>query len=80
MDTVFQRKIVGTGTEYRINDEVINHKEYQKALENIGILIKAKNFLVFQGAVESIAMKTPKERFQLFNISFVSILFSILLE
>merc|ERR1712241_158048 len=39
----------------------------QKALENIGILIKAKNFLVFQGAVESIAMKTPKERTAMFE-------------
>lgn len=65
--TVFTRKIVGSGTEYRINGKVINNKDYQQALENIGILIKAKNFLVFQGAVESIAMKTPKERTEMFE-------------
>jgi len=29
--------------------------------------VKAKNFLVFQGAVESIAMKNPKERTALFE-------------
>merc|ERR1712106_967087 len=33
----------------------------------IGINAKAKNFLVFQGAVESIAMKNPKERTALFE-------------
>jgi structural maintenance of chromosome 1 len=27
----------------------------------MGIIPKAKNFLIFQGQVESIAMKTPKE-------------------
>uniref|UniRef100_A0A8C9Y1S4 Structural maintenance of chromosomes protein 1A n=1 Tax=Sander lucioperca TaxID=283035 RepID=A0A8C9Y1S4_SANLU len=36
-------------------------------LEKLGILIKARNFLVFQGAVESIAMKNPKERTALFE-------------
>lgn len=36
-------------------------------LEQLGINVKAKNFLVFQGAVESIAMKNPKERTALFE-------------
>jgi len=36
-------------------------------LEHLGINVKAKNFLVFQGAVESIAMKNPKERTALFE-------------
>jgi len=66
-ELIFTRKIVGSGTEYRINNKVVNNKEYQKALEEIGILIKAKNFLVFQGAVESIAMKNPKERTEMFE-------------
>ncbi len=38
-----------------------------RALEEVGINTKAKNFLVFQGAVESIAMKNPKERTALFE-------------
>lgn len=33
----------------------------------MGINVKAKNFLVFQGAVESIAMKNAKERTSLFE-------------
>eukprot|EP00111_Clytia_hemisphaerica_P021741 TCONS_00063932-protein len=66
-ETIFSRKIVGSGTEYRINGKTVTNKEYQQALENIGILIKAKNFLVFQGAVESIAMKNPKERTEMFE-------------
>lgn len=40
---------------------------YLSELEKLGINAKAKNFLVFQGAVESIAMKNAKERTQLFE-------------
>ena len=36
-------------------------------MEKLGINVNAKNFLVFQGAVESIAMKNPKERTALFE-------------
>ena len=63
----FTRTIIGNGSEYRINGKVLSPQEYQDKLESLGILIKAKNFLVFQGAVESIAMKTPKERTELFE-------------
>lgn len=38
-----------------------------EALEKIGILVKAKNFLVYQGEVESIAMKNAKDRTVLFE-------------
>ena len=41
--------------------------EYAAALEKIGILMKSKNFLVFQGQVESIAMKNAKERTVMFE-------------
>uniref|UniRef100_A0A8D0CWR2 Structural maintenance of chromosomes protein n=1 Tax=Sander lucioperca TaxID=283035 RepID=A0A8D0CWR2_SANLU len=44
----------------------MNH-HWHEELEKLGILIKARNFLVFQGAVESIAMKNPKERTALFE-------------
>ena len=63
----FTRTIIGNGSEYRIDGKVVAPPEYQTKLESLGILIKAKNFLVFQGAVESIAMKTPKERTDLFE-------------
>lgn len=41
--------------------------EYLAELEKLKINVKAKNFLVFQGAVESIAMKNPKEMTALFE-------------
>lgn len=40
---------------------------YEKRLRDIGVLVKARNFLVFQGDVESIASKSPKELTQLFE-------------
>uniref|UniRef100_H2YW16 SMC hinge domain-containing protein n=1 Tax=Ciona savignyi TaxID=51511 RepID=H2YW16_CIOSA len=63
----FSRIIKGTSAENRINDKVVTHAEYNKEMEKINIFIKVKNFLVFQGQVESIAMKNPKERTQLFE-------------
>lgn len=63
----FTRVIIGSSSEYRINNKVVPLAEYSEELEKLGILIKARNFLVFQGAVESIAMKNPKERTALFE-------------
>lgn len=45
----------------------VTNTQYLAELELLGINAKAKNFLVFQGAVESIAMKNPKERTALFE-------------
>lgn len=36
--------------------------EYRSRLADIGIVLKAKNCLVFQGQIETIASMTPKER------------------
>ncbi|XP_043357441.1 structural maintenance of chromosomes protein 1A isoform X1 [Dermochelys coriacea] len=66
-DRTFARVIVGGSSEYKINNKVVQLSEYSEELEKLGILIKARNFLVFQGAVESIAMKNPKERTALFE-------------
>ncbi|CAF1161690.1 unnamed protein product [Adineta steineri] len=57
----FQRLIIGNTSEYRVNGHQLSAAEYTEELENLGIIPKAKNFLIFQGQVESIAMKTPKE-------------------
>ncbi|CAF3528620.1 unnamed protein product [Rotaria socialis] len=57
----FQRLIVGNASEYRVDGRQLSATEYTEELENMGIIPKAKNFLIFQGQVESIAMKTPKE-------------------
>lgn len=42
-------------------------QDYANELEKIGVLVKSKNFLVFQGTVESIAMKNAKERMVMFE-------------
>ncbi|XP_014671758.1 PREDICTED: structural maintenance of chromosomes protein 1A-like [Priapulus caudatus] len=67
VETQFCRVIHTSSSEYKIDNKVVSAAEYQIALEKIGISIKAKNFLVYQGAVEQIAMKNPKERTQLFE-------------
>jgi len=51
----------GGSSEYRINDRVVTAQQYNDALEAENILIKAKNFLVFQGDVEAIAAQTPQD-------------------
>ncbi|CAG0917778.1 unnamed protein product [Notodromas monacha] len=63
----FTRSVYGSTSDYKINNESVSNQEYLSQLESIGINVKAKNFLVFQGAVESIAMKNPKERTALFE-------------
>jgi structural maintenance of chromosome 1 len=58
----WKRTITSAGTsEYRIDNRVVSQKAYNDALEEQSILIKARNFLVFQGDVESVASQNPKE-------------------
>lgn len=66
-DKTFMRSVQGSSSEHRINGLVVTSQTYLNELEQLGINVKAKNFLVFQGAVESIAMKNPKERTILFE-------------
>ena len=56
-----------SSSDHKINNENVSSQEYLQKLEQLGINVNAKNFLVFQGAVESIAMKNPKERTTLFE-------------
>lgn len=63
-----KRTITTAGSsEYRINEKVVSFADFTAVLQKENILIKARNFLVFQGDVESIASKTPKERAELFE-------------
>jgi structural maintenance of chromosome 1 len=56
----WQRTITSSGaSEYRINNRQVTQKQYNDALEEHGILVKARNFLVFQGDVEKIATMAP---------------------
>ncbi|XP_017285706.1 structural maintenance of chromosomes protein 1B [Kryptolebias marmoratus] len=61
-ETVFSRTITGDSSAYHINGAHVTHAAYIEELSKIGIVTKAQNCLVFQGAVESIALKDPKER------------------
>merc|ERR1711874_817114 len=63
----FMRLVTGSSADHRVNGKSVSGPAYLKELENLGINVKGKNFLVFQGAVESIAMKNPKERTLLFE-------------
>ncbi|XP_053110843.1 structural maintenance of chromosomes protein 1B isoform X2 [Hemicordylus capensis] len=66
-EKTFSRIIRGSGSEFLFNDHVVSRSLYTKKLGEIGIIAKARNCLVFQGEVDSIAMKKPKERTQLFE-------------
>eukprot|EP01084_Bolivina_argentea_P069262 126066_1 len=70
----FRRTILGGGgsTEYSLGGgsspfRVVPWSEYEAVLRGIGILVKARNFLVFQGDVEGVAQKSPHELTMLFE-------------
>lgn len=55
-------RISTTGTsEYKLNGRTVTYSAYNAALVSQNILVKAKNFLVFQGDVEAVASQSPKE-------------------
>ena len=57
----FKRSISTNGsTDYRINGKSVTRLSYTLTLQQENILIKARNFLVFQGDVEQIASQSPK--------------------
>ncbi|KAK0449845.1 condensin complex subunit SMC1 [Desarmillaria tabescens] len=59
---LFQRTISTTGaSEYKLNGKVVTYTNYNAALISHNILVKAKNFLVFQGDVEAVASQSPRE-------------------
>ncbi|XP_037624678.1 structural maintenance of chromosomes protein 1B [Sebastes umbrosus] len=66
-ETVFCRTILENSSEYRINGVRVSLAKYLEELEKIGVVTKARNCVVFQGAVESIALKDPKERTKMFE-------------
>jgi structural maintenance of chromosome 1 len=58
----FSRSITPAGQgEYHVDGTTVSFADYERALEGIGVLLKARNFLVFQGDVEALARKTPAE-------------------
>jgi len=64
----FSRVISTKGTgEYQVNGKTVSFAKYEEALKDIGVLLKGRNFLVFQGDVESTARKSPKELVEWFE-------------
>ena len=58
----FMRTITSSdASEYRIDGKKVPEKEYQAKLKSIGLLVKSRNFLVFQNEVTKVAQKSPKE-------------------
>jgi structural maintenance of chromosome 1 len=61
-ELIFSRTISSTGVStYRYNEKEMTFEFYENILQKIGVLVKARNFLVFQGDVESVASKSPLE-------------------
>ena len=48
-------------SEYKLNNRTVTYNAYNAQLIELNILVKAKNFLVFQGDVEAVASQSPKE-------------------
>ena len=48
-------------SEYKLDKKVVTYSAYNAALISLNILVKAKNFLVFQGDVEAVASQSPRE-------------------
>lgn len=64
----FMRAVTLAGSsEYRVKGRVVSLERYNAELAKIGVLVKARNFLVFQNEVESIASKSPKELSAMFE-------------
>ncbi|EDO15335.1 hypothetical protein Kpol_1011p5 [Vanderwaltozyma polyspora DSM 70294] len=62
------RSISNSGdSTYKINNKTVSYKQYTSFLEDENILIKAKNFLVFQGDVEQIASQSTTDLTKLFE-------------
>ncbi|EIE20863.1 RecF/RecN/SMC protein [Coccomyxa subellipsoidea C-169] len=48
-------------SQYKINDRNASWEAYNNKLKSYGILVQARNFLVFQGDIESVAALSPKD-------------------
>eukprot|EP01083_Nonionella_stella_P038243 104058_1 len=58
----FRRSVSASGTaQYHLDGKVVKWPVYNRQLKDIGVLVRARNFLVFQGDVESIVLKSPQE-------------------
>lgn len=67
-EATFSRRINAHGqSEYRLDGKIVVYTDYCRLWEEENVLIKARNFLVFQGDVEALASKSPRELARLFE-------------
>lgn len=72
-DVLFSRAILPVNggesyvSQYRLDGKPVTAEAYNAKLEGFGILVKARNFLVFQGDIENIAQMSPKDLANLFE-------------
>lgn len=63
--TTFSRSVSATDdhskSEFKINGTTVSQTKYLATLEKENILVKARNFLVFQGDVEMVASQSPRD-------------------
>lgn len=66
----FKRTVVaaeGSSSSYSLNGKTVQWAAYNAQLEKFNILVKAKNFLVFQGDVENVASQDSKKLSELID-------------
>uniref|UniRef100_A0A0C9PGY2 Structural maintenance of chromosomes protein n=1 Tax=Fopius arisanus TaxID=64838 RepID=A0A0C9PGY2_9HYME len=79
--TVFERSLEDSSdsqqyeSRYKINEEIVQLPEYLQRLEALGINIKAKDFLVYQGKINDIIDASPQDRSRMLEIASGSIVF-----
>jgi structural maintenance of chromosome 1 len=72
---VFRRTVDDTGaSKYVLNNRETSANDYDTQLKEFGILTKARNFLVFQGDVETLASKSATELTKLLEQVLVQLL------
>ncbi|KAK4327870.1 hypothetical protein Pmani_001677 [Petrolisthes manimaculis] len=63
----FTRIIEGSTIHHKISDKTVNQNTYLMELQKLGINYKGRNFLVFQGEIEYIALQNAKETTAMFE-------------
>jgi len=71
IEVLFTRAINPSGdtyaSVYKLDGRTVTAETYNNKLESFGILVRARNFLVFQGDIESVAQMSPKDLTAMFE-------------
>ena len=60
------RSITSSGaSKYRVGNKAVSKEKYESTLADLGLITRARNFLIAQGEVESLASKDPRGLCQL---------------